>query len=123
MTVKSGKREGTEELRQSSISSHGKPQYCVYCQTRNVTMLKTCGKCGVVKCCSKMCQRRHYRSHKKIFDAIFHLFNQQKKEVVKRGQCQANSGLIGKQNVVKLYINDKPVDIIWDTGTKISIIS
>ena len=123
MTIKSGKREGTEELRQSSISSHGKAQYCVYCQTRNVTMLKTCGKCGVVKYCSKMCQRRHYRSHKKIFDAIFHLFNQQKKEVVKRGQCQANSGLIGKQNVVKLYINDKPVDIIWDTGTKISIIS
>ena len=70
-----------------------------------------------------MCQRRHYRSHKKIFDAILHLFNQQKKEVVKRGQCQANSSLIGKQNVVKLYINDKPVDIIWDTGTKISIIS
>ena len=79
-----------------------------------------------------MCQRRHYRSHQKICDAIFHLSNQQKKEVVKRGQYQANLtpkeqktliGLIGKQNVVKLYMNDKPVDILWDTGANISIIS
>ena len=95
-------------------------------------MLKTCGKCGVVKYCTKMCQRRHYRSYQKICDAIFHLSNQQKKEVVKRGQYQANLipkeqktliGLIRKQNVVKLYMNDKPVEILWDTGTNISIIS
>ena len=72
-----------------------------------------------------MCQRRHYQCHKKIWDAIFHLSNQQKKEVVKMGQYQANLtpkeqktliGLIGKQNVVKLYMKDKPVDILWDTG-------
>ena len=72
-----------------------------------------------------MCPRRHYRSHQKICDAIFHLSNQQKKEVVKMGQYQASLtpkeqktliGLIGKQNVVKLYMNDKPVDILWDTG-------
>ena len=31
--VKSEKREGTEELRQSSVSCHGKPQYCIYCRT------------------------------------------------------------------------------------------
>ena len=31
--------------------------------------------------------------------------------------------LIGKQNVVKLYMNHKPVDILWETGAKISIIS
>ena len=132
VSVKLRKQEGTEELRQSSVSSHGKPQQCIYCQTRNVNMLKTCGRCEVVKYCSKMCQRRHYRSHKKICDAIFHLSNRQKKEVVKRGQYQANLtpreqktliGLIGKQNVVKLYRNDKPVDILWVTGANISIIS
>ena len=48
------------------------------------------------------------------------------------GQYQANLtpkeqktliGLTGKQNVVKLYVNDKPVDILWDTGANISIIS
>ena len=79
-----------------------------------------------------MFQSRHYRSHQKICDAIFHLSNQQNKKVVKRGQYQANLtpkeqktliGLIGKQNVVKLYMNDKPVDILWDTGANISIIS
>ena len=79
-----------------------------------------------------MCQRRHYRSHQKICDAIFHLSNQQKKEVVKRGQYQANLtpkeqktliSLIGKQNVVKAYMNDKPVDVSWDTGVNIRIIS
>ena len=127
--VKSQKREGTEELRQSSVSSPGKPQYFIYGQNRNVNMLKTCEKCGV---CCKICQRRHYRSHQKICDAIFHLPNQQKKEVVKRGKYQANLtpkeqktliGLIGKQNVVKLYMNDKPVDILWVTGANISIIS
>ena len=55
--IKLGKREGTEKLRQSSVSSHGKPRYCIYCQTRNVNILKTCGKCGVVKYCSIMCQK------------------------------------------------------------------
>ena len=50
---KSGKRKGTEKLRESFVSSHGKPQYCIYCQTRNVNILKTCGNGGVVKCCSK----------------------------------------------------------------------
>ena len=88
-------------------------------------MLKTCEKCGV---CCKICQRRHYKSHHKTCDAIFHLPNQQKKEVVKRGKYQANLtpkeqktliGLIGKQNVVKLYMND----ILWVTGANISIIS
>ena len=68
-------------------------------------MLKTCGKCEVVKYCNKMCQRRHYRILKKICEAIFHLSNQQKKEDVKMGQYQANLtpkeqktliGLIGK---------------------------
>ena len=43
---------------------------------------------------------------------MFHLPNQQKEEAVKRGQYQANLiskqrktliGLIGKQNVIKLY--------------------
>ena len=51
---------------------------------------------------------------------------------MKRGQYQANLiskqqktliGLIGKQNVVKLYVNDKCADILWDTGAGISIIS
>ena len=79
-----------------------------------------------------MCQRRHYKSHKKICDAVFLLSNKQEKKVLKRGQYQANLtpteqktliGLIGKQNVVKLYTNDKPVDILWDTGANISIIS
>ena len=88
---------GTEEVRQSSVSCHGKPQYCIFCQTRDLNMLKT-----------------------------------QKKEVVKMGQYQANLtpkeqktliGLIGKQNIVKLYMNDKPVDKLCDTGANISIIS
>ena len=82
--------------------------------------------------CSKICQRRYYRSHKKICDEIFLLSDKRKKEVLKRGQYQANLipkeqktliGLIGKQSVVKLYMNDKPVDILWDTGATISIIS
>ena len=132
VTVKSGKREGTKGLRKSSVSSPGKPQYCIYWQNRNVNMLKSCEKCGVVKYCSKVCQRRRYRSHQKICDLIFYLSNQQKKEVVKRGQYQGNLkpeeqktliGLIGKQNIVKLYMNDKPVDVFWDNGANISIIS
>ena len=49
-------------------------------------MLKSCGKCGVLKYCSKLFQKRHYRRYQKICDAIFHFSNQQKKEVVKMGQ-------------------------------------
>ena len=48
-------------------------------------MLKSSGKYGVVKYYIKMCQKRHFKSHQKICDVIFHLFNQQKKEVLKMG--------------------------------------
>ena len=71
---------------------------------------------------SKMCQKRHYNSHKKICDSVLLLSNKKKKEVLKRGQYQANLTpteqktliglIIGKQNVVKLYMNVKPVDIL-----------
>ena len=81
--VKSEKQEGTKEVRQSSFSSPSKSQYCIYCQNRNVNILKSCGKWGVVKCCSNLCQQRHYKSHQKTCDAIFHLSN-------KMGQYQAN---------------------------------
>ena len=79
-----------------------------------------------------MCQKRHYKSHKKICDSVLLLSNKKKKEVLKRGQYQANLTpteqktliglIIGKQNVVKLYMNVKPVDILWDTEANISII-
>ena len=29
-------------------------------------------------------------------------------------------GLIGKQNVIKLHMNNKPVDILWDTRANVS---
>ena len=32
-------------------------------------------------------------------------------------------GLIGKQNIVKLFLNNITVDILWDTGANVSIIS
>ena len=79
-----------------------------------------------------MCQRKHYRSYKKNYDVIFYLSNQQKKEFAKMGQYPANLtpkeqktliGLIGKQNVGKLHMNDKPVDILQGAGANISIIS
>ena len=130
MPVKSGKQEETEELRQSSVSSHGKRQYCIYCQTRNVNMLKSCGKCGVVKYVVKCVKGGITKTIRKF--GMQYSVQSTEKKVVKMGQYRANLspkeqktliGLIGKQNIVKLNMNDKPVDILWDTGDNISIIS
>ena len=132
VSFKSGKRGRTEELRQSSVNSSIKPQYCVYCQNSNVNILKSCGKCGVVKYCSKLCQRSHWESHQKICDAIVNLSNQKKRKIEKMGQYQAHLtpkekstliGLVGKKNIVKLYMNDECVDVLWDSGANICIIN
>lgn len=63
---------------------------------------------------------------------MFHLFNQQEEESKKMDQYQDNSapevqkillGSAGRQNVLKLYMNDKPVDILWGTVANLNIIS
>ena len=98
--------------------------------------LKRCGRCGAVSYCSKRCQKNHRKDHQQICDAIFSLSSQQQKEMERKAQYQAQLTpkeqkklvrLIGKQTIVKVFMsnmfNDKYVNILWDTGANISIIS
>ena len=134
---KPGKPKGSEELRRPSDMHCKQSHCCVYCNNNiDSVNLKRCGQCRAVNYCSRKCQKHHWKDHQKICDAIHNLSSQQQKEVEMKGQYQAQLtpneqrklvSLIGEQTIVKLFLNNqyksKHVDILWDTGANISLIS
>lgn len=87
-----------------------------------------------MKYCSRACQKKHWPDHKVLCTAISHLANKvEPKELDPNNhtfvshltpQQQATVvGLVGKRCTVKGEINRHSVDVLWDTGAQVSIIS
>ena len=65
-----GKRPGTEELRLSSVGSQEMP-HCSFCRNKDFeSIFKLCGECEAIRFCSKICQRKHWKSHRVICKVI-----------------------------------------------------
>ena len=85
-----------------------------------------------VKYCSKACQTKHWKEHKVLCKAIRHLdTNKKELEAAHSGhfvthlnpkQRTTLERLVGRKCIVKCYLNDQPVEVLWDTGAKVSII-
>ena len=87
-----------------------------------------------MKYCSRACQKKHWPDHKVLCTAISHLANKvEPKELDPNNhtfvshltpQQQATVVvLVGKRCTVKGEINRHSVDVLWDTGAQVSIIS
>ena len=88
----------------------------------------------MVKYCSRACKKKHWLDHKVLRTAISHLSN--KAEPKTLDLCDSTFvshltprqyaivvGLVWKRCTVKGEINGHAVDVLWDTGAQVSIIS
>ena len=127
-----GKRPGTEGLRPSSGGTQEMP-HCSLCENKDFeSIFKPCEECEAVPYCSKICQRKHWASHKVICKAISDLTVKQSKKVENIGvynslytpkQRSQLVNLIGRKSTVNCFLSDINCKILWDTGANISVMS
>ena len=88
----------------------------------------------MVKYCSRACKKKHWLDHKVPCTAISHLSNKAEPKTLDLSDSTFVShltprqhaivvGLVGKRCTVKGEINGHSVDVLWDTGAQVSIIS
>ena len=92
-----------------------------------------CSKCKAVKYCSRACQKKHWPDHKELCTAILHLSDKAKKPLdpsdsnfvshLTPQQHATVVGLVGKRCTVNGEINSHSVEVLWDTGAQVPIIS
>ena len=79
-----------------------------------------------------MCQKEHWKDHKVLCKAIQYLdANKKECETVDSGHFVTHLNpkqrmtlvrLVGRKCSVKCYLNDQPVEVLWDTGAQVSIV-
>lgn len=112
-------------------------QTCVYCDKsdKGGENLKTCGKCQTTLYCSHKCQKEHYKCHKSVCKAIHSVnthFSDKNKQTVEsiKGQIYELSHktkskickLIGDKCLVKVVMNQREEQVLWDTGAQVSLV-
>ena len=102
------------------------------CVCGSTTEVKRCGKCKLVSYCSKTCQKSHIEHHSKYCGAIADLLkleieNMYKNHTVRQEQIDVKLKkrmvkLVGKKPMLKCRIDGKVVELLWDTGSMVSIV-
>ena len=102
------------------------------------TQLLQCSACQSVRYCSVHCQRAHWPKHKVLCKAIKELSERESFKERGLGDAQDRSvyashitprqqerivKLVGRKCVVDCYLDDKPTEVLWDTGAQVSIVS
>ena len=122
---------GTQNSRQQQLKSH-QCNGCGQVQLERIKFLQ-CSKCKAVKYCNRACQKKHWPEHKVLCTAILHLSNKENKPLdpsdstfvghLTPQQHATVVGLVGKRCTVNGEINGHLVEVLWDTGAQVSIIS
>ena len=131
---KTVKSESTASARQEAVVNPSKSQKCNHCCKLGGEqgLLRRCGQCKSVWYCSNKCQKEHWPEHKGVCQAIRYLSqtsNCKSKEIIPcvshltPSQHAKVVGLVGKKCMVKCLLNDYELDMLWDTGAQVSIIS
>ena len=79
-----------------------------------------------------MCQKKHWNDHKVLCKAIQHLDTNNKEHkaedsvhfvtLLNPKQRTPLVRLVGRKCSVMCYLNDQPVEVLWDTGAQVSIV-
>ena len=96
--------------------------------------LLQCSACQSVRCCSVHCQNVHWPKHKVLCKAIKELSEREASKEKGLGDAQDRGHitprqqerivrLVGRKCVVDCYLEDKPTEVLWDTGAQLSIVS
>ena len=102
------------------------------------TQLLQCSACQSVRYCSVGCQKAHRPKHKVLCKAIKELSERGAREGKGSGDAQDQNmyashitprqqeriaKLVGRKCSVQCYLDGKPLDVLWDTGAQVSIVS
>ena len=119
-------------MRPSSVGTQEMPHYSFGGNKDSESIFKLCWECEAVRCCSKICQRKHWTSHKVICKAMSDPTVKQSKKVdnigannsfyaPKQGSQLVN--IIGRKSIVTCFLFDITCKILWDTRANIIVIS
>ena len=102
---------------------------CCVCQKVGVT--KSCGKCKSAQYCSKSCQKQHIVYHRKYCSAIMDLESLELQKLYKDYSVREEQidvmtktkliKLIGVRPMLKCFLDDGSFEVLWDTGSMISL--
>ena len=102
---------------------------CVCGSTANV---RRCGGCRATSYCSKKCQKSHHSYHAVYCSAITDLENFQINKLyqgssVRQQQLDAKTQakivkLVGQKPMLRCCFDGKTVDVLWDTGSMVSVV-
>ena len=100
-------------------------QYCKCCKKVEVNF--QCSQCKSAKYCSRKCQRRDWKHHKTICQAIGTLASDKcKRTIFKSHVSHQNHAklikLIGEKCQIKCEIGGVLSTCLWDTGAMVSVI-
>ena len=106
-----------------------KPKCCVCGKEDGI---KCCSNCESTKYCSSECQKSHWSYHKVYCKAISKLVEVEKDKVyqgktVRQAQLNERTKrklvkLIGDKPRFRCYLGDKCTDMLWDTGSMVSMV-
>ncbi len=115
-------------MREETLSK--KESCCVVCGA--VGGLKSCGGCKSTHYCSEACQKSHWSYHAVYCHAVTDLekLEKQKKYGDKTvRQAQVDDGtrrkvlkLVGNKPKIRCYFDEKESELLWDTGSMVSIV-
>ena len=125
------KREATASTGWEAVVDSEKSQHCNHCfRVGGPEQFKRRKQCRSVLYCSMVCQKAQWQEHKLLCHAISQLSNCESREFWDPA-CVSHLtptehakvvNLIGKKCMVKCFLNDCEVDLLWDTGAQVSII-
>ena len=105
-------------------------EICCVCQKSGVMM--RCGACKSGKYCSKRCQRQHYPHHVEFCSAISELekleLNKLYKDYsIREEQIDSKTRskfvkLVGEKPMLKCHLDGSDFDVLWDTGSMVSLV-
>ena len=103
---------------------------CVCGSTENV---RCCGRCKATRYCSKDCQESHYQYHEVYCKAIQDLEKYEKDRIYSGATVREKQldfwkhskivKLVGRKPILRCYLGGKQMDVLWDTGAMISMVS
>ena len=136
----SGKRSQATPAGQGvALPEKGKSHQCSGCLKLDCrTQLLQCSACQCVRYCSLGCQKARWPKHKMLCKAIKELSERESLKEKGLGDAQVRGvyashitprqqerivKLVGKKCVIDCFLDDKPTEVLWDTGAQVSIIS
>ena len=127
-TVQGAVQVGDETA--TKITPDDNVEVCCVCSKSGV-MLR-CGNCKATKYCSKRCQKEHFSHHSKYCSAISDLAEFELKKLyndhsVREQQVDGKTRtkmlkLIGEKPMLNCTLDNTDVEVLWDTGSMISLV-